>query len=330
MQRKTWLDYAKFLLLMLVVVYHVPQQTNIDHYMIQVFIMSAFFALSGFTFNIAKFANFKQFAIHRGKRLVVPYFTFFVLFYAFWLIVGRRMAGGAESGIPLSTPVVEHVLGKPYVVLHIFWFLACLITIQLLYYPIARYVPAKWRFAVCVAISFTWYAIKDVDVWNLSNAVYYLPFYAFGNCFKGWLDKVEFGSRDSLWATLLMAVCVAGAVVEYNTDLCFSVTLKIAVGLGVIPFFICVMKWVAKLGHSRIIEVLAVNAIILLAFQNYLISFERGVINHFMGTMFVENNVWLRVPLAIVTVAIIYPIILFIIRYMPWMVGEQRKKSTIK
>ena len=106
MNRKAWLDYMKFIAMFLVVVYHTPPRYDNAHEA-ALFNMGApvFFFAAGYLFNIARQKNFFSFLAHRARQILVPYTTFFIIFYALWLVVGRRMAGPEEQAIGLYEPL---------------------------------------------------------------------------------------------------------------------------------------------------------------------------------------------------------------------------------
>ena len=89
MNRKAWLDYIKFIAMFMVVLYHSPSRYDTAHE-VALFNMGApvFFFAAGYLFNIAKQKDFFTFLGHRMRRILVPYATFFVIFYALWLAVG--------------------------------------------------------------------------------------------------------------------------------------------------------------------------------------------------------------------------------------------------
>ena len=154
MKRQAWLDYIKFIAMTLVVVYHTPPRYDSAHEA-ALFNMGApvFFFAAGYLFNIAKQKNFLTFLGHRARQILVPYTTFFIIFYALWLAVGRRMAGPEEQAIDVFTPMWQFVQGTPDVVLGPFWFLAALFTMQVIYYPIKRYLSGCWPLVVALLLS---------------------------------------------------------------------------------------------------------------------------------------------------------------------------------
>ena len=162
MKRQAWLDYIKFIAMTLVVVYHTPPRYDSAHEA-ALFNMGApvFFFAAGYLFNIAKQKNFLTFLGHRARQILVPYTTFFIIFYALWLAVGRRMAGPEEQAIDVLTPMWQFVQGTPDVVLGPFWFLAALFTMQVIYYPIKRYLSGCWPLVVALLLSVGLLVIPD-------------------------------------------------------------------------------------------------------------------------------------------------------------------------
>ncbi len=163
MKRQAWLDYLKLIAMFLVVVYHTPPRFDTAHE-VALFNMGApvFFLAAGYLFNIAKLKGFLSFLRHRASRILVPYATFFVVFYALWLVVGRRMAGPEEQAIDVLTPLWQFVQGTPDVVLGPFWFLACIFTMQVIYYPISKYLSGYWPLLVSLLLSLSLFVLPDV------------------------------------------------------------------------------------------------------------------------------------------------------------------------
>ena len=179
MTRKPWLDNLKLIAMTLVVVYHTPPRFDNAHEA-ALFNMGApvFFFAAGYLFNIARQQDFLTFLKRRARQILIPYTVFFILFYALWLVVGRRMAGPEEQRIALVTPLWQFVQGTPDVVLGPFWFLAALFTMQLIYYPIRRYLEDWWPLVVAVLLNLSLFVLPDLPwmrYWNLDKAFLYMP-----------------------------------------------------------------------------------------------------------------------------------------------------------
>ena len=315
MKREVWLDNIKLIAMLLVVVYHTPPRYDTAHEA-ALFNMGApvFFFAAGYLFNIARQKNFLSFLKHRARQILVPYTTFFIIFYALWLVVGRRMAGPEEQAIGTLTPLWQFIQGKPDVVLGPFWFLACLFTMQLIYYPIKRYLSGYWPLMVAVVLSLSLFVIPPipwVTYWNLDRALLYMPIYAVGNCCRPLIDKFTFNtpSRSFLWC--LLAVLGLGfliyAPVHINKEVAYILAPEAVI--LVLPFYTAVCKW---LGRSAAINgfarVVAITSITYLALQNYLIGVIKIIAGKVLGTAILDESILLKVVIALVVMVLLYPL----------------------
>lgn len=334
MKRQAWLDYIKFIAMTLVVAYHTPPRYDSAHEA-ALFNMGApvFFFAAGYLFNIAKQKNFLSFLGHRARQILVPYTTFFIIFYALWLAVGRRMAGPEEQAIDVLTPMWQFVQGTPDVVLGPFWFLAALFTMQVIYYPVKRYLSDCWPLVVALLLSVGLLVMPDLPwfrYWNLDKAFLYMPIYAFGNCCHPLVEKFEFSTpaRSLLW----MALAVLGLgfliVAPLNIDRAVAYVLAPEAVILVLPLYTAVCKWLEKrCGTSRIAQTVAITGITYLALQNYLIGVIKIVAARLLGPEFLDDSILFKVIIALVVMAVLYPLAVFIERYLPFLLGKGYKRA---
>ena len=334
MQRKAWLDNIKFIAMLLVVVYHTPPRYDNAHEA-ALFNMGApvFFFAAGYLFNIARQHDFLSFLRHRARQILVPYTTFFIIFYALWLVVGRRMAGPEEMEIGIFTPLRQFVEGTPDVVLGPFWFLAALFTMQVIYYPIRKFLSGCWPLAVALLLSLSLLVIPDVPwlrLWNLDKALLYMPIYALGNCCHPLIERFDFSkpSRTLLWLVLALLGLGFLVVAPLRIDRDVAYVLAPVAVLLTLPLYTAVCR---RLQRSdvlcRVARVVAITSITYLALQNYLIGVIKIVIGKVMGAQVWDDNLLLKVVVALAVMAILYPIAIFIDRRLPWLLGK--KSSTL-
>ena len=326
MKRQAWLDYIKFFAMTLVVVYHTPPRYDSAHEA-ALFNMGApvFFFAAGYLFNIAKQKNFLTFLGHRARQILVPYTTFFIIFYALWLAVGRRMAGPEEQAIDVLTPMWQFVQGTPDVVLGPFWFLAALFTMQVIYYPIKRYLSGCWPLVVALLLSVGLLVMPDLPwfrYWNLDKAFLYMPIYAFGNCCRPLVEKFEFSTpaRSLLW--MVLAVLGLGFLIlaPLSIDRAVAYVLAPEAVILVLPLYTAVCKWLEKrCGTSRIAQTVAITGITYLALQNYLIGVIKIVAARLLGPEFLDDSILFKVVIALVVMTVLYPLAVFIDRYLPFL-----------
>ena len=334
MKRQAWLDYIKFIAMTLVVVYHTPPRYDSAHEA-ALFNMGApvFFFAAGYLFNIAKQKNFFTFLRHRARQILVPYTTFFIIFYALWLVVGRRMAGPEEQAIDVLTPLWQFVQGTPDVVLGPFWFLAALFTMQVIYYPIKRYLSGHWPLVVALLLSVGLLIMPDVPwfrYWNLDKAFLYMPIYAFGNCCRPLVGKFDFATpaRSLLWIVLAVLGLGFLIVAPLNIDRDVAYVLAPEAVILVLPLYTAVCKWLEdRCGTSRIAQTVAITGITYLALQNYLIGVIKIVAAKLLGPAVLDDSILLKIVIALVVMAVLYPLAIFIERYLPFLLGKGYKQA---
>ena len=79
---------------------------------------------------------------------------------------------------------------------------------------------------------------------------------------------------------------------------------------------------------SRIARNVAITSITYLALQNYLIGIIKMLVAKFAGPAFLDDNVLLKVVIAIVVMAMLYPLALMVERYFPFLLGKSRKSRS--
>ena len=334
MKRQAWLDYIKFIAMTLVVVYHTPPRYDSAHEA-ALFNMGApvFFFAAGYLFNIAKQKNFLTFLGHRVRQILVPYTTFFIIFYALWLAVGRRMAGPEEQAIDVLTPMWQFVQGTPDAVLGPFWFLAALFTMQFIYYPIKRYLSGCWPLVVALLLSVGLLVMPDLPwfrYWNLDKAFLYMPIYAFGNCCHTLVEKFEFSTpaRSLLWMSLAVLGLGFLILAPLSIDRAVAYVLAPEAVILVLPLYTAVCKWLEKrCGTSRIAQTVAITGITYLALQNYLIGVIKIVAARLLGPEILDDSILFKVVIALVVMVVLYPLAVFIERYLPFLLGKGYKRA---
>ena len=334
-QRKPWLDNIKFWAMLLVVVYHTPPRYDTAHE-VALFNMGApvFFFAAGYLFNIARQSNFFTFLRHRARQILVPYTTSFIIFYALWLAVGRRMAGPEEMSIDVLTPLWQFIGGTPDVVLGPFWFLAALFTMQVIYYPIKKLLPGHWPLVVAVAMSLSLLVMPDVPwfrYWNLDKAFLYMPIYAVGNCCHALVDdKFDLGtaSRSLLWLLLAAAGLVFLIIAPLTIARDVAYVLAPLAVILVLPLYTALCKCGTGARMTRIARTVAVNGITYLALQNYLIGVIKIIVARLLGPDAIDaHGVLIKVAIALVVMAVLYPLAIIVDRYLPFLLGKSYGKK---
>ncbi len=336
--RLPWLDYARFISTWLVILFHTPPRLPLlDDAVVLNMRMPVFFFISGLLYSADRYnGHFLEYARRRCRQILVPYVVFTLFFYALWLAVGRRLGGPDEMAIPWWLPLVETVTGNPSTVVAPFWFIACLLPMQLIYYWLYRYVPWRWLLPLTIAVALLSRLLPGVNFWNLSNVMLYMPFYVAGGLLRPHLlpcgiERPRQGEAQCATCYLLPAILAAvgiGAMVwavicldKYSVGFA---AVRIASGLALLPAFFGVARWLARrFGRRQVVENVVLCGTVYLAMQNYAIGVFKLLIIKFGGeSIFTANPLTVKLAIAVTVMIAIYPVAMLILRRAPWLAGR--------
>ena len=100
-KRISWIDNCKALAISLVALGHV-QSIYLVNEIIFSFAMPAFFFLSGYTFERSANAPFLELLRKKFRSLVIPYFGFSAILFAFWFFVRRNFGLSYETNATVT------------------------------------------------------------------------------------------------------------------------------------------------------------------------------------------------------------------------------------
>ena len=146
------------------------------------------------------------------------------------------------------------------------------------------------------------------------------------------MDKFTFSKpgRSLLWLLLAAAGLGFLIIAPLTIDRGVAYVLAPEAVILVLPFYTAVCKWLEEhCGTSRIAQVVAITGITYLALQNYLIGIIKIVATRLLGPDIFDDNIILKVVIALIVMAILYPLALFVERYLPWMLGKPTRNSKL-
>ncbi|MEG1838856.1 MAG: acyltransferase family protein [Bacteroidaceae bacterium] len=322
-ERYDWIDYAKFISIFLVISFHTPPHvTGYIGELIRQLRMPAFFLISGFLFNFEKFQSFIYFFKHRSIQLLIPYVSFFFIFYFLWLIFGNYLGEKEDINSTFYQPIIEFIYGNPQIITAPYWFICCLFSIQIIYYLLKKNIPNYLIFPICLIFPFIncmadFYALP----WNISNAFKYIPFYAFANQYKIYIKKID--KISPLIIVLGLSYFIIIYYLTYTDNNFLKTLLFIISGISILPVYILFCKSIANIFKRKyIIQYIGKNTIIILALQNYVIGVIKIICYKFGGNNFFEGKYLLNILISLFVIAIIYIPIIIINRYFPFIIGR--------
>lgn len=154
--RIQWIDEYKGFVLLLVCLFHVEQSfknVSLGMEALSAMRMSAFFFISGVLFSTRRFADFKSYALHKTKVLLLPYIWLSLLFLALDPVVWNFgwFPRAPKMSIMNTVPVIENVsqyigwnfakifvAGKSSIGSGPLWFVFTLYSISLMFFGVQK------------------------------------------------------------------------------------------------------------------------------------------------------------------------------------------------
>lgn len=282
---------------------------------------SVFFFLSGLFF---KRSSFLTFFYTKVKTILLPFSFFYLLSYVFQLIVYmwdyRKISGFNwmmfRELFTLSSRVDYFFVNV------VLWFILCLFVIQILFYFISYF---DKRMIVIIALLCL--GLEDVFMsipmpFMINAAFYYMGFFALGNLLgKSWMENlkdVRFRKVSLVISVVLFAVLFIpiDGLRGWWYETAYHVKLFMT-------FFILmsVASWFNEKRYLSLIRFYGVNSLIVMGLHNLILIF----LHRLDGAMEVYHGSSLRgFVQSVIVMVILYPIILFCNRYIPFLVAKKQ------
>ena len=334
--RLGWLDVGKGIGMVLVIFAHdhIPMMLKTFIY---TFHMPLFFFLSGFLFSPTKYRRFSSFFISKCKSLVIPYFSFSIIVYSWFLF--RFKIGDIDYSSSLFKPLIGTIIGKRNSdwTVHIgaLWFLTCLFITELLFYFLKT--RLKTNLLVVISLIFTsvlgyLYSIflGEPLPWNIDAALIAVLFFGAGHLYKQSTQKLS----HFLNMKVLLIACFLNIVTGYLNFLLSGERVDMYEGLygsytlfvisafsGIIAFLIAVQK----IGSSPVFEYIGRNSLIYLALhQSIVFSILNMVFKKTLENGSFLSKVWIGSVYTVIAILTIAPIAYCIKNYFPYILGKSK------
>lgn len=214
--RYDFLDNAKAIAIVLVVLGHGPALPEQAKAFIYGFHIPLFYFLSGSLLNDKRLgARVSEFLRYIGKSLVVPYVAFFLVSLACWLVLKRVAPQREFSDASVSQAILGLFTGteESLIVNKVLWFLPCLMVVSAAYYLLRKRLSGKTTAVLalllaggaCIALPHLSFRLPL----GSDCALVALTYYASGHCFRtsGFPMPKTFTAQIA-WFSILLPVTV--------------------------------------------------------------------------------------------------------------------------
>lgn len=312
-KRVDYIDVIKGFVIFLVIWVH----TACPNWLTPLLVNSIFFFLSGIFF---KCKPLKIFLFDKVRYILFPFMFFYIVSYFFRILEcywDNRTLTSFDWSIILD--VFDISSRTDYLFVNVpLWFLLCLIVIQILYYFISFL--DKRLIAViallCIVLKNVFLSIPTPFMINA--AFYYMGFFAFGNLVgKPWIDKlydIRF-RKVSLGISVLLFVALFVPMGDFEGELyelCYHIKL-------VMVFFILMSLASWFNGKLSLVRFWGVNSLTILGLHILVLTVLIRITNALYG----ESSSFTGFIQSVIVMLIMYVVILFCNRYIPFLVGKK-------
>lgn len=341
--RIVWVDYAKALSILFVVFLHAGIPYPLKG-LIRVFLIPAFFFISGIFSNISKYDNTWTFFKYKIQRILIPFFAFNILTYTFWFFVGRHFGVDENTNINaldtffgIFTATATSL--KHYVPL---WFLACLFVVEGLYFVIFKKISQRKYQLIALTLLFLfsslmyYFNIKGLP-WSIDVAFSMIIFYGLGAYFKDFVlanEKITAKSITLLSGISIIASLIITLIYHLNDEAKVYVNqmgnyfLFFIGALAGIILIICLMKMISMFfKENKLILYIGQNTLIILALHLISGSFVKAITYYVFGLpLSIYKIPYMTFIYSIASVVVLIPVIYIINKYTPFLLGNFRRK----
>ncbi|MGB0880815.1 MAG: acyltransferase family protein [Polaribacter sp.] len=329
-KRISWIDQVKGFGIILVIYGH--NLPYIESY-IYSFHMPLFFFIGGlFHPNQINIGIIKK----RAKQILIPYFLWSFLLFLFWFFIGRKY--GDSSNLNLSvlknfTGIFYAQGGHEYMNWGItMWFLPS-IFFSFLFFGLIRKLKKKKHQVLCVlflvSLGFLIPKVfKTHIIWSLDVSLVSLIFYSSSFFLKDFLLKKKIRYEPVLIFVLFIVhlVCSLTLVEKvdmfrsvYGNELLFLLNASVA-----IFFWLLLFKNIKKI---RFLTFFGKNTIPILALHIRTLTVIKLFLLLFLGSKTFNFNEIEKLILVVIQLIILYPIIIFINKYLQILNGKVKAKT---
>lgn len=323
-KRIDWIDSAKAIGIFLVIIGHIMISPRLRG-LIFSFHMPLFYFISGLLFSIKK--PFKDFLLSKSKSLLIPYVAFSII-----SVILVKLLINQQTNNFVSTMILSKRNQIPYD--DPLWFLTSLFVVEIIFYFIAKYLKNKYAILIFTLMVGYFSTVKlaalsatNILPWSLDQSLLYISFFGFGYFLKqcGILNKDLKKSLTLIILSVIYIVLVfnstiypkAWSLIKLPIDLSFIefyiwAVLSIAFTLYISQWVSC-LKWINFYGKNTI-PIFTLHGC--LGFNLYNLFFAVKINPHF------HNANILGVVITVFCLIILTPVILFINKYIPFILGK--------
>ena len=340
MQRINWIDWAKALAVCTVVFCHLPQSQEWFYYRyLQAVIIIIFFFLSGYLKKDrgSDKENWKKY----WYGLIIPYFIYNAIIYPYWLLkyylTHHAMPDIFAAMRPIiGTLLLQHESSFAEPLDGPLWYLPAILIMHVII-DLCR--KTRYQHGIMITlciISFLLYAANKYWYFAPSltpmGVMRNLPYYYWGYV----MGQHQLLRETKLWRDFVSCIlCISASILLFAWHLhafyagqhLLHIVLFYPVNIG----FLFGVLYGCKLLNSyksAIITNLSIGTLVVIGLHIVLITIANYILKYALGINETICYHWYKaLPVAIIIVALLYPIIMYGKRHIPALLGKNSQQS---
>ncbi len=339
-QRVKWVDYAKGMAIVAVLLLHLPIAGKYQ-LIADAVVMPLFFYLSGMFDQSEKYDGYVSFIRKRGVYILLPYFVFGFLTYVFWLIVGRHYGLSSEDNIQFWEPLVGMLNGTYYGLVHYIplWFFPCFFVVNSMSCFLYRLFPHAFVMRIVVAfilfvagIAMSHYNVTLLP-WNINGACCLLFYYLMGKKSRtSVLKNVLQLSNKMLLLVFFILAAVSVSLALSNTRPMYFIneygSVLLAFGAaccGVASIMLLCILIENVFPTLRFLLFVGENSLVILVTHLTIFTLIKGFAVFVCGfSLEIFYSPEGKICLLMTAMLLLVPVILFLNRFFPVLVGKKK------
>jgi fucose 4-O-acetylase-like acetyltransferase len=288
-------------------------------------------------FNIEREGGFVDFVKKKALSLLVPFVTFHLISYPFWLVFDRKFGADVELAYAWYEPLADIFLGRFAIDDAPLWFLTALFATEIIYYFIVKRVDSKRLTFVLPFLILLGYLSQEfvfVELpFMLQTVAVALIFYAIGHIFK--VQIFALGKRSVLWHVI--------SVVFYGVILYFVSRYNGKVAMHInqygnfwlfLPLSVVALLFAQSLSvlmervfrRSSCVEYISRNLIVIVGLHIIVGKLVKLITMYIFGLplLIYQDAVLSNLIFSLVSILFLVPVMVFVNRYCPKVIGKFR------
>ena len=339
MKRINWIDWAKFLAVVLVIPIHIPQRLGaqpITYF--EVFILATLMFNSGYLKKVGR--SWKDNLKKYWYSLIIPYFTYNIIYIPYWITKYYSENGHIPEISDIQRPIFGILTLQANTSFScglnlVTWFIASLLIMHMIMDFCMQFRHGHWLMGIICLLGVALYTLSKYNSFTTAlvavGTFKAIPFYYMGFiCRQNHIFERRHLIKDIIWFCITLALSIITFNYHANElDFAFhmlSYWPAVLFGVFAFTYFCKLLDGI----HSTIVVNYS-NGTMAFIGLHWMIA---GIIRYgFLKPMFHVPSDYVYTSLeayllALVVTLILYPIIIFFLKKAPWMLGRKTNAAT--